>query len=90
LAAFRGGLRPAAAFASFAGVALIPASSGLAIRHRLNRGMRTTTLIRMRLDPARRISEGKGPRYAQRCLKGNICRQPIRILDRRNQRLDTT
>ncbi|MFE5406745.1 hypothetical protein ACFQ9Z_36700 [Streptomyces sp. NPDC056580] len=58
----------------------------------------------MRLDPAtktyvaRRISEGKSSRDAQRCLKRNICRQIFKILERRNQRtwksflkrLDTT
>jgi hypothetical protein len=53
--------------------------------------MHTITLIRMRLDPAtrtyvaRRVSEGKSPRDAQRCLKRNICRQIFKILERRNQ-----
>ncbi|MFF7183007.1 transposase [Streptomyces sp. NPDC008121] len=54
--------RSEAAFASFAGVSPIPASSGLTSRHRLNRSgdrqlnraMPTITLIRMRLDPPRR------------------------------------
>ncbi|MER6540551.1 IS110 family transposase [Streptomyces sp900105755] len=81
-----GRLRSEAAFASFAGVAPIPASSGLTNKHRLNRGgdrrlnraMHTITLFRMRLDPAtktyvaRRISEGKSPRDAQRCLIGEV------------------
>ncbi|MEW2294744.1 IS110 family transposase [Streptomyces sp. NPDC006743] len=94
-----GRFRSEAAFASFAGVASIPASSGLTSKHRLNRGgdrqlnraMHTITLIRMRLDPAtkayvaRRVSEGKSPRDAQRCLKRNICRQIFEILERRNQ-----
>ncbi|WP_443064494.1 transposase [Streptomyces sp. NBC_00582] len=48
----------AAAFVSFAGVAPIPASSGLTSKRRLNRGgdrqlnrtMHTISLIRMRLD----------------------------------------
>ncbi|MFD5230585.1 transposase [Streptomyces qaidamensis] len=76
-----GRFRSEAAFASFAGVAPIPASSGLTNKHRLNRGgdrqlnraMHMITLIRMRLDPttktyvARRISEGKSSRDAQRC-----------------------
>ncbi|MFE9686195.1 hypothetical protein [Streptomyces sp. NPDC006285] len=45
----------------------------------------------MRLDPttktyvARRISEGKSPRDAQRCLKRSVCRQIFKILERRNQ-----
>jgi hypothetical protein len=53
--------------------------------------MHTITLIRMRLDPAtktyvaRRVSEGKSPRDAQRRLKRNICRQIFKILERRNQ-----
>lgn len=94
-----GRFRSEAAFASFAGVAPIPASSGLTNKHRLNRGgdrqlnraMHTITLIRMRLDPttktyvARRISEGKSSRDAQRCLKRNVCRQIFKILEGRNQ-----
>jgi transposase len=94
-----GRFRSEAAFASFAGVAPIPASSGLTNKHRLNRGgdrqlnraMHTITLIRMRLDHAtktyvaRRIGEGKSPRDAQRCLKRNICRQIFKILERRVQ-----
>ncbi|MFD8079873.1 hypothetical protein ACFV3E_45665 [Streptomyces sp. NPDC059718] len=53
--------------------------------------MHTITLIRMRLDPttktyvARRVSEGKSPRDAQRCLKRNICRQIFKILEQSNQ-----
>jgi hypothetical protein len=53
--------------------------------------MHTITLIRMRLDPAtktyvaRRTSEGKSPRDAQRCLKRNICRQIFKILERMPQ-----
>ncbi|MDX2574728.1 IS110 family transposase [Streptomyces scabiei] len=97
-----GRFRSEAAFASFAGVAPIPASSGLTNKHRLNRGgdrqlnraMHTITLIRMRLDPttkayvARRISEGKSSRDAQRCLKRNVCRQIFKILERRSQNED--
>ncbi|MER5547962.1 IS110 family transposase, partial [Streptomyces sp. NPDC002589] len=94
-----GRFRSEAAFASFAGVAPIPAPSGPTNKHRLNRGgdrqlnraMHTITLIRMRLDPAtkayvaRRIGEGKSPRDPQRCLKRNICRQISKILERRSQ-----
>nr|WP_318036769.1 IS110 family transposase [Streptomyces chengmaiensis] len=97
----QGRFRSEAAFASFAGVSPIPASSGLTNRHRLNRSgdrqlnraMHTITLIRMRLDPstktyvARKITEGKTSRDAQRCLKRVICRQIFKILERpdRNQ-----
>ncbi|WP_327174876.1 IS110 family transposase [Streptomyces sp. NBC_01335] len=88
--------RSETAFASFASVSPIPASSGLVNRHRLNRSedrqlnhaMHTITLIRMRLDPAtkayvaRRITEGKTPRDAQRCLKRAICRSIFKTLER--------
>ncbi|MFE6904783.1 IS110 family transposase [Streptomyces sp. NPDC057717] len=91
----QGRFRSEAAFASFAGVAPIPASSGLTNRHRLNRGgdrqlnraLHTITLIRMRLDPAtkayvaRRSTEGKTARDAQRCLKRVIRRQLFKILE---------
>ncbi|MFI8794165.1 IS110 family transposase [Streptomyces sp. NPDC055105] len=91
----QGRFRSEAAFASFAGVAPIPASSGLTNRHRLNRSgdrqlnraLHTITLIRMRLDPAtkayvaRRSTEGKTARDAQRCLKRVICRQLFKILE---------
>ncbi|MET9377557.1 transposase [Streptomyces sp. NPDC002992] len=91
-----GRFRSEAAFAAFAGVAPIPASSGLTNRHRinrsgdrqLNRALHTITLIRIRLDPvtrayvARRISEGKTARDAQRCLKRAICRQLFKLLER--------
>ncbi|WP_223280754.1 IS110 family transposase [Streptomyces antnestii] len=87
--------RSEAAFASFAGVSPIPASSGLTNRHRinrsgdrqLNRALHTTTLIRIRLDAAaktyaaRRVTEGKTSRDAQRCLKRAICRQLFKILE---------
>ncbi|MFF2898622.1 transposase [Streptomyces sp. NPDC057966] len=94
-----GRFRSEAAFAAFAGVAPIPASSGLTNRHRinrsgdrqLNRALHTITLIRIRLDPttrayvARRISEGKTARDAQRCLKRAICRQLFKLLERANR-----
>ncbi|MFE7243040.1 transposase [Streptomyces sp. NPDC057580] len=92
----QGRFRSEAAFASFAGVSPIPALSGLTNRHRLNRSgdrqlnraLHTITLIRMRLDPAtkayvaRRITEGKTARDAQRCLKRVICRQLFKTLER--------
>ncbi|MFF1691056.1 MULTISPECIES: transposase [unclassified Streptomyces] len=92
----QGRFRSEAAFAAFAGVSPIPASSGLTNRHRLNRSgdrqlnraLHTITLIRMRLDPstktyvARKIAEGKTFRDAQRCLKRVVCRQIFKILER--------
>ncbi|MGW7244605.1 IS110 family transposase [Streptomyces sp. NPDC054804] len=97
-----GRFRSEAAFASFAGVSPIPASSGLTNRHRLNRSgdrqlnraLHTITLIRMRLDPAtktyvtRRIAGGKSSRDAQRCLKRAICRQLFKILERSDRNVD--
>ena len=99
-----GRFRSEAAFASFAGVSPIPASSGLTHRHRinrsgdrqLNRAPHTITLIRMRLDPAtktyvaRRVAEGKTSRDAQRCLKRAICRQLFKILERSGRNLEAS
>jgi transposase len=91
-----GRFRSEAAFAAFAGTAPIPASSGLANRHRLNRtgdrqlnrALRTIVLIRMRVDPAtkayiqRWTTEGKSPREARRCLKRTVARQVFKLLER--------
>ncbi|GAB2891617.1 IS110 family transposase [Streptomyces deserti] len=91
-----GRFRSEAAFASFAGVSPIPASSGLTNRHRLNRSgdrqlnraLHTIALVRARCDTdtkayvARRVAEGKSPRDAQRCLKRAVCRQLFKILER--------
>ncbi|MFJ5725703.1 transposase [Streptomyces sp. NPDC093149] len=85
-----------AVFASFAGVPPVPASSGLTNRHGLDRSgerqpnlaLHIITLIRMRLDPAakayvaRRITEGKTARDAQRSLKRVVCRQLFKTLER--------
>jgi transposase len=91
-----GRFRSEAAFATFAGTAPIPASSGLTNRHRLNRSgdrqlnraLHTIILVRTRVDPdtrayiARRISEGKSPREARRCLKRALSRQLFKLLER--------
>src|SRR5207249_5355774 len=77
-----GRFRSEAAFASLAGAAPIPASSGQVTRHRLNRAgdrdlncmLRTVVLTRLRHDPrtqayrARRRAEGKSDREIERCL----------------------
>jgi hypothetical protein len=89
-----GRLRSEAAFATLAGAAPIPASSGLTNRHRLNRGgdrqlnraLHTIVLTRSRTDPAtrayitRRLAEGKTARETKRCLKRIIARQIFRLL----------
>lgn len=90
-----GRCRSEAAFANLAGVAPIPASSGLTTRHRLNRcgdrqlnrAIHTIALHRMRHDPAtrdytaRRRSEGKTDREIRRCLKRYIARQLYKQLE---------
>ena len=89
-----GRLRSEAAFATLAGAAPIPASSGLTNRHRLNRGgdrqlnraLHTIVLTRSRTDPdtraylTRRLAEGKTPRETKRCLKRIVARQLFRLL----------
>lgn len=90
-----GRCRHEAAFANLAGVAPIPASSGLTVRHRLNRcgdrqlnrALHTIALSRLRYDPAtqayaeRRRAEGKTDREIKRCLKRSIARQLYRRLE---------
>jgi transposase len=84
-----------AAFASLAGVAPIPASSGQITRHRLNHGgdrklnaaLHAVVLNRCRYDQesrdyvARRSSEGKTSREIRRCLKRYLARQLFRFLN---------
>lgn len=90
----QGRIRSEAAFASLAGVAPIPASSGQTVRHRLNRSgdrqlnraLHTIVLCRMRDDPqtraytARRQAEGRSTREIKRCLKRYTARHLYRLL----------
>lgn len=90
----RGRLRSEAAFASLAGVAPIPASSGQVVRHRLNRGgdrqlnraLHTVVMWRMNFHPEsqaytlRRRGEGKSDREIRRCLKRHLARRIFRLL----------
>lgn len=90
----RGRFRSEAAFASLAGTAPIPASSGQTERHRLNRGgdrqlnraLHTIVLVRMRDHPqtrayiARRTTEGLSTREIHRCLKRYTARHIYRLL----------
>ena len=85
-------------------MAPIPASSGLVVRHRvnrsgdrqLNRALHTIVLVRMRQDPstkayvARRLAEGKSVREIKRCLKRYVARQLFRQLQAIPQVLDRT
>jgi transposase len=89
-----GRVRSEAAFAKLGGVAPIEASSGMVVRHRLNRSgdrqlnraLHTIVLVRMRQDPTtrayvqRRLSDGKSIREIKRCLKRYVARQLFRQL----------
>jgi transposase len=90
-----GRIRSEAAFASLAGAAPIPASSGQTVRYRLNRGgdrqlnraLHTIVLVRLRTDETtkayalRRTAEGKTPREIKRCLKRALARHLYRHLN---------
>jgi transposase len=90
-----GRIRDDAAFATLAGVAPIPASSGQTTRHRLNRGgdrqlnraLHTITLSRLSCHPetkayaTRRLTEGKTTREIRRCLKRHIARRIYKLLE---------
>lgn len=90
----RGRVTSEAAFARLAGVAPLPASSGLTTRHRLSRGgdrqlnraLHTVILYRRQHDAAtkdyiaRRITEGKTTRDATRILKRYLARHLYRVM----------
>jgi len=90
-----GRCRNEAAFAKLAGVAPIPASTGLTDRFRLNpfgdrqlnRALHVIVMHRLRRDPTtrayaqRRRAEGKSDREIKRCLKRYIARQLYRQLE---------
>lgn len=90
-----GRCRNEAAFANLAGVAPIPASSGLTTRYRLNRcgdrqlnrALHVIALSRLRYDPTtrayaeRRRAQGKTDREIRRYLKRYIARQLYRQLE---------
>ncbi len=83
------------AFAAFAGVAPIPASSGQVQRMRLNRGgnrqinraLFTAAFVQSQRHPAamafmaRKRAEGKSWREALRCLKRHLARRVYRLLE---------
>jgi transposase len=90
-----GRLRDHNAFAKLAGVAPLPASSGLVQRHRLsrlgdrqlNRALHQVTITRSRCDAqtqtyiARRTAEGKSAREIRRCLKRYLARRIFKLLE---------
>ena len=87
-------VRSEAAFARLAGVAPLPASSGLTTRHRLSRGgdrqlnraLHTVILHRRQHDAQtknyidRRVAEGKTRREATRMLKRYLARHLYRVM----------
>jgi transposase len=91
-----GRCRTEAAFAALPGTSPLPASSGMTVRYRLNRGgdralnraIHAIALVRMRSCPrtqayvARRTAQGKTPREIRRCLKRYIARELYRQLTR--------
>jgi transposase len=91
----RGRLSSEAAFARLAGAPPIPASSGMVVRHRLDRGgdrqlnraLHTIIVSRRKHDPRtiayvdRRLAEGKSVREAIRCLKRYLARSLFRLLE---------
>jgi len=90
-----GRLRSEAAFATLAGVAPIPASSGQVQRHRLNRSgdrqltgaLHTIVLCRLgrhaetQAYAARRAAQGKSQREIQRCLTRHLARRLFKLLE---------
>jgi hypothetical protein len=90
-----GRCRSEAAFAKLAGVAPIPASSGLTDKHRLNRfgdrqlnrALHVVVMHRLRYDPVtqayaeRRRAQQKSDRDIKRCLKRYVARQLFRQLE---------
>lgn len=100
----RGRVRNEAAFASLAGVAPLEASSGLHVRHRLNRGgdralnraLHTVAITRMRCHPetrayeARRSAEGKSHRDIRRSLKRTLARRLYRCIEAATQPTEAT
>jgi transposase len=91
----RGRLRSEAAFARLAGAPPIPASSGMVVRHRLDRGgdrqlnraLHTIVVSRRKHHAPtiayidRRLAEGKTVREAIRCLKRYLARSLFRLLE---------
>jgi transposase len=91
----RGRLRSEAAFARLGGAPPIPASSGMVVRHRLDRGgdrqlnraLHTIVVSRRKHHAPtvayvdRRLREGKSTREAIRCLKRYLARQLFRLLE---------
>lgn len=91
----QGRVRTEGAFAMLAGVAPIPASSGLVTRHRLNRhgdrrlnsALHIIAVQRQRHDPRtkayfeKRRAEGKSDREIRRCLKRYIAREIFQLLE---------
>jgi transposase len=97
-------LRSEASFAALCGTSPVPASSGMTIRHRLNRGgdrhansaLHIIAVGRLRTDPktktyvAKRIAEGHSKLEAIRALKRYIAREVFTLITRRKKAINQT
>lgn len=100
----RGRVRNEAAFASLAGTSPIEASSGLRVRHRLNRGgdrdlnraLHTVAITRARCHPETReyhaaaTAQGKSHREVRRSLKRALARRLYRRMQAATRHLEPT
>ena len=97
-------MRSEASFAALCGVSPVPASSGMTIRHRLNRGgdraansaLHIIAIGRLRTDQktkdyvARRIAEGHSKLDAIRALKRYLAREVFSIIMQRQKEINAT
>lgn len=97
-------MRSEASFAALCGVSPVPASSGMTIRHRLNRGgdraansaLHIIAIGRLRTDQktkdyvARRIAEGHSKLDAIRALKRYLAREVFSVIMQRQKEINAT
>jgi len=95
-------LRSEASFAALCGVSPIPASSGMSVRHRHNRGgnraansaLHMIVISRLRIDDAtkayvqRRTAEGRSKLEIMRCLKRYVAREIYHLIKQRNTEIN--
>ena len=95
-------LRSEASFAALCGVSPIPASSGMSVRHRLNRGgdraansaLHMIVISRLRIDDTtkayvqRRTAEGRSKLEIMRCLKRYVAREIYHLIKQRNTEIN--
>jgi transposase len=95
-------LRSEASFAALCGACPIPASSGMSVRHRLNRGgdraansaLHMIVISRLRIDDTtkayvqRRTAEGRSKLEIMRCLKRYVAREIYHLIKQRNTEIN--